>query len=125
MLLISSMNMIGRCSLLNLKKLTSLNVDIKIRMPIIKGINNDQDSLEKTAAYLLEVGIDQIELIPYHNYGEAKYEKTGQDYQLKGMSKFSEADLQEVKKLLGRADIKTNSEGEFNDHSRTGIHRAG
>ncbi len=115
----------GKPILLNLKKLISLNVDVQVRMPIIKGINNDQGSLEKTAAYLLEVGIDQIELIPYHNYGEAKYEKIGQDYQLKGMSKFSEADLQEVKMILGRAGIKTNSEGEINDHSRTGIHRAG
>lgn len=110
----------GKTILLNLKKLISLNVDIQIRMPIIRGINDDTESLEKAAAYLMKAGIDYIELIPYQNFGEAKYEKIGREYQLKGMSKYSDADLQGVKTILCRNGIKTNSEGELNDHSRTG-----
>jgi len=110
----------GKTILLNLKKLISLNVEIQVRMPIIKGINDDTESLEKAAAYLLEAGIDQIELLPYHNFGEAKYEKIGREYQLKGMTKYSEADLKGVKTILNRFGIKTNSKGELNDQSRTG-----
>ena len=104
----------------NLKKLVNLNVAIQVRMPIIKGINDDQKSLNQAAAYLREAGIKTIELIPYHNFGEAKYEKIGLVYKLKGMSKYSDADLQIVRTILNKAGIMTNSEGELNDHSRTG-----
>ncbi len=112
----------GNSILLNLKKLISSGVEIQVRMPLIKGINDNKLSLEKAADYLLEAEIEYIELIPYHNYGEAKYEKIGREYQLKGMSKYSNADLNRAKMILNRSGIKANSEGELNDYSRTGNH---
>jgi pyruvate formate lyase activating enzyme len=115
----------GKLILSNLKKLTALDVDIQVRMPVIKGINDDKESLEKAAAFLLEVGIKNIELIPYHNFGEAKHEKIGRVYRLKGMPKYSDADLQVVSKILNQAGIMTNSEGGLNDYGRTGNNSKG
>jgi len=106
----------------NLKKLVSLNVNLHVRMPLIKGINDDINSLEKAAASLQVMGIEKIELIPYHNFGEAKYEKIGRDYGLKGLSRYSDADLQKVRIILSKAGIMINREGELNDYSRTGSH---
>ena len=103
----------------NLKSLVNLNASIQVRMPIIRGINDDQISLKKAAAYLLDTGINTIEIIPYHNFGAAKYEKIGREYGLKGLSRYSDADLQTVRMILDRAGIMTNSEGELSDHSRT------
>jgi len=102
----------GKPILSNLKKLKNAKVDLQVRMPLIKGINDDKNSLEKVAAYLLAVGIEKIELIPYHNFGEAKYEKIGREYRLKGLSRYSDADLQMARMTLDRAGILTNSEGE-------------
>lgn len=115
----------GNVILSNLKKLVSSGVEIQVRMPLIKGINDDKYSLEKAADYLLEAGINYIELIPYHNYGEAKYKKIGREYQLKGMSKYSNEDLNKAKMILNRCGIRTNSGGELNAHIRTGSHRKG
>lgn len=109
----------GSKILKNLKKLVNLNVAIQVRIPIIKGINDDEKRLKKAAAYLRDIGIDTIELIPYHSFGEAKYEKIGRDYKLKGLPKYSEADLQLVRMILNHAGIMTNSEGGLNDHSTT------
>lgn len=115
----------GTRILKNLKKLASLDVAIRVRMPIIMGINDDEESLNKAAKYLLDLKIDRLELIPYHNFGEAKYEKIGRDYQLKGMPRYSDADLRVVRMILNNEGIMTNSEGGLDDHSRTGNNRKG
>jgi pyruvate formate lyase activating enzyme len=101
----------------NLKRLVNLNIALQIRMPLIKGINDQEASQKKAAAFLMDLGIDTIELIPYHNFGEGKYEKISRDYQLKGMPKYSDADLQVVREILKKEGIKTNSEVSRYDHS--------
>jgi hypothetical protein len=39
---------------------------------------------------------------------------------LRGCLRYSDADLRVVRMILNRAGIMTNSEGELDDHSRTG-----
>lgn len=58
----------------NLERLVKNGTNIRVRMPLIPSINDDPCNIERTAEYLSSIGIENIELLPYHNLGTAKYE---------------------------------------------------
>ena len=69
----------------NLKALTGIHPDIWIRIPIIPGLNDDVANLEATAEFLAPLpGIRQVDLLPYHPTGEAKFARVGMTYALHG-----------------------------------------
>ena len=64
----------------NLAKLQQRNAKVWIRIPVIKGVN---DSVEKMTGIrrLLEKngGVEKVELLPYHNFGENKRKALGNE----------------------------------------------
>jgi pyruvate formate lyase activating enzyme len=68
----------------NLRKLSELGHTIIIRIPLIPGINDDNENLQQTGAFLASLpNVPQVELLPYHNIAEGKYAGLGMDYRLK------------------------------------------
>ncbi len=68
----------NRLILQNLKALSAIHQNIWIRVPIIPGINDDEGNLDATAAFLVSLpGIRQVDLLPYHATGEAKFARVG------------------------------------------------
>jgi len=59
------------------------------RMPLIPTLNDSQDNLKATCAFLRENGQDTLNLLPYHELGVNKYQRLGREYllQLKPHSK--------------------------------------
>lgn len=66
----------------NLNLLKHGNTPYIIRIPLIPGVNDDAENLEKTAALLENPGpLVRVELLPYHQTAGAKYEMVGMNYQ--------------------------------------------
>ena len=67
----------------NLEKISAAGARIYIRIPTIKGVNADDESMKAIIAYLLEKKIHfaQVNLLPYHNTGSVKYHKIGLEYE--------------------------------------------
>lgn len=65
--------------LYNLKLLAKQNVRINIRIPLIKDVNDDDENIHKTAQFIktLENTPAIINILPYHNIAQKKYEKLG------------------------------------------------
>lgn len=64
--------------LYNLKFLNQEGAQIVLRVPIIPGVNDNELHFLKIAEISNELqGIQRVELLPYHNWGEHKYEETG------------------------------------------------
>lgn len=62
----------------NIKRIGRLRVRTIIRIPLIKGINDDEENLVETARFIREaVPEAQIEILPYHNFGSGKYSSLG------------------------------------------------
>jgi len=62
----------------NIKRLGKLNVDLVIRIPLIKDINDSLDNIKKTAFFVNEhIPNGKIEILPYHSLGAYKYDKLG------------------------------------------------
>jgi pyruvate formate lyase activating enzyme len=69
----------------NLQALTTTHANIRIRLAVIPGVNDDEANLDATAAFLQRLpGIRHVDLLPYHATGEAKFARAGMDYTLHG-----------------------------------------
>ena len=67
----------------NLKKLVNYR-PIMIRIPIIKGINDEIENAVVTADFLAALGknIKSVELLPYHDFGVEKAKHVGVNQQM-------------------------------------------
>lgn len=67
----------------NLEKLSDSGAKIYIRIPTIKEVNGTDEAIRAIINYLLEknIHVAQVNLLPYHNTGSAKYEKIGKKYE--------------------------------------------
>ncbi len=94
----------------NLKALVGKGRRIRVRMPLIPTINDDRDSLQQAAFFLREIGIDELELIPYHNLGTAKYTGLDLEYKLPNLRELSPGQIAAVKSTLNEYGITVKSE---------------
>jgi pyruvate formate lyase activating enzyme len=82
----------------NLKALAETGAAIQIRIPLIKGVNADEENIDATAAFVaaLPGPAKKISLLPYHNVAEGKFAKLGCDYQPGPMAEPDAEDLERV-----------------------------
>jgi pyruvate formate lyase activating enzyme len=67
--------------LANLAALCHAGHPVRIRLPLVAGVNDDEANIRATLAFLAGLpGIEGIDLLPYHGIARAKYRKLGIDY---------------------------------------------
>lgn len=66
----------------NARKIAESNMcELIIRVPVIPGFNDTEEEIAAIAAYAESLPrVEQIHLLPYHKYGEGKYEGLGRPY---------------------------------------------
>lgn len=58
---------------------------VSVRIPLIPGVNDDLASIRAIAGFAkLMNNVETIHILPYHNYGENKYELLGRIYPMDG-----------------------------------------
>lgn len=70
----------------NLKKLTEVNKDIILRIPVIPGINDDEENIKATADFIiheLKGRVRTLQLLSFMRLGEEKYKSLHIDYPMK------------------------------------------
>lgn len=78
--------------LANIKYALSINKNIIVRIPVIPGFNYSLPDAEKFSELLNSLGIQNISLLPYHNYGENKYTFLNKTYSMSGASSINKND---------------------------------
>lgn len=70
--------------LANLRECLNHKIDVIIRIPIIKNYNfiDIPMELRDQITYLNTLGFTNFELIPYHSFGEQKYDMLGKEYKI-------------------------------------------
>ena len=64
----------------NLKLLSRDGARIQVRVPIIPGINNDDENIDRTVAFVSDLaGVEQIAILPFHNSARGKYGRLGME----------------------------------------------
>lgn len=69
----------------NLRTAAKLGISIRLRRPLIPGVNDGEDEMRALAALALELGLG-VDLLPYHDDAEDKYLKRRKPYRLAGMA---------------------------------------
>ncbi|MBN1177808.1 MAG: glycyl-radical enzyme activating protein [Anaerolineae bacterium] len=68
--------------LANLRALAERGHAITLRVPVIPGITDDEENLRQIGALAAELGIQQIDRLPYHAIGAEKYKRLGRRYEM-------------------------------------------
>jgi pyruvate formate lyase activating enzyme len=85
----------------NLHRLNSSGAECIVRIPLIPGINDDENNLVESAKFLARLSpIQSVELMAYHDIAQAKYEALGRDYPLTGTKPPTEAVMHHAAELL-------------------------
>jgi pyruvate formate lyase activating enzyme len=87
--------------LANLERLAKQKKQIIIRIPVIPGINDDTQLLQKTAQYLKSLNtIQDISLLPYHQAADEKYKRLKKSNRMKKTNSPSDEKVKSVKAIL-------------------------
>lgn len=88
----------------NAIKLADFNKEIIFRLALIPGINDDETNMNKTGEFISSLTKKnqniKVQLLPYHNLGESKYQGIGQEYVLAGLKIEGEEKKAKYKKVL-------------------------
>jgi pyruvate formate lyase activating enzyme len=66
----------------NFRRLTRAHPDVRPRIPLIPGINDDDANLDALGQIVASAGLHDVDVLPYHTAGEAKYGRLGRPYPL-------------------------------------------
>jgi pyruvate formate lyase activating enzyme len=87
----------------NLKNLSSAKAHIIVRLPLIPGVNDDDENVELSASFLAGLPcLDGVELMPYHEIGLAKYLALGRIYKLDETKPATKEHIEGVEAILTR-----------------------
>jgi pyruvate formate lyase activating enzyme len=68
----------NRLILDNLKRLSSVGKEIWVRVPLVPGVNDDEENMRRTADFLRPLpNIKRVSVLPYHKGGCEKYTNLG------------------------------------------------
>ncbi|MCP4340953.1 MAG: glycyl-radical enzyme activating protein [Desulfobulbaceae bacterium] len=99
--------------LANLQLLAKTGACIDIRIPLIKGVNADQENLEKSAAFVASLPGEKksVSILPYHYSMVNKYQKLGQVFDGGTMSEPTDNEQAQVIKLFASFGLKATIGG--------------
>jgi len=96
----------------NLKMLDEMNMDIRIRYPLIPTINDDHDNLSRMTAFLRNLHRKYpIDILPYHSIAQHKYEKFRLENHVKHVSEPTQDMIQKVRTFIEEAGFETSVGG--------------
>jgi pyruvate formate lyase activating enzyme len=88
----------------NLKMLHDEKAQIIIRIPLVPGINDDKEQIEKIIRFLVTLpDIKHIDILPYHHFSRSKYIRFNRPNRMKGITKPSDSMLNDLKKYFKSA----------------------
>ncbi|MEA5094722.1 Choline trimethylamine-lyase activating enzyme [bioreactor metagenome] len=95
----------------NIIKLSEIHNNINLRMPIIEGVNGDEEHIIKTIEFIEGLNISKVNLLPYHDIAKHKYKKLGKVYEDDRMSKPSDEKMQKFKEMFENKGYKAKIGG--------------
>ena len=88
----------------NLEMLLMKRANVKVRMPLLKGINDSEAEIRAVIDFLTPYkafkNFRGIDLLPYHKLGVNKYIQLGMEYAIDGDPSLSDADLDRIEGWL-------------------------
>jgi pyruvate formate lyase activating enzyme len=75
----------------NLRELARRGAQVRIRIPLVPGVNDDPENVDAIGRLLREIGLRCVDLLPYHRAGLAKYARLDLESRLPDLQPPSDA----------------------------------
>ncbi len=88
----------------NLKKLSDLDKDLILRIPVIPNVNDDEENIEATADFIINKmnnKVRTLQLLSFMRLGEEKYRSLGLDYKMENLIFDRETFQERIKNIAG------------------------
>ncbi len=96
----------------NLRKLTELGKSVAVRIPLISGINDDNQSIHMFVDFLQSLkNIKQINLLSYHRGGCEKYKRLRKEKFAKTFNSPSDERIEDIKKIFTDSGFSVRTGG--------------
>jgi pyruvate formate lyase activating enzyme len=85
----------------NLRRLARTDKPIVVRRPVIPGYNDDEESIHALARFVRQLDtVREINLLPYHRFGQGKYERLGTEYPMGDEPSLKEEEVAGLRDVL-------------------------
>lgn len=95
----------------NLRLLLEAGANVIIRIPVVPGINDQPEIMQRFADMLEGSGIKKIHLLPYHNLAKTKYTRLKRNTHFFPPEKQNLSNMNELKKIFTNAGFITRIGG--------------
>lgn len=96
----------------NLETLLREGHEVLIRMPLLKGVNDSKENIEKVIQFLspykFHKNLRGVEILPYHKLGVGKYNQLDMAYLMQDDPSLSEEALEDIKKMFSDAQFNVS-----------------
>ncbi|ABR49952.1 glycyl-radical enzyme activating protein family [Alkaliphilus metalliredigens QYMF] len=93
----------------NLKELLNRKYNVKIRMPLLKGVNDRKEDIDKLMRFIEPYknyeNFKGIDLLPYHKLGVNKYRLLDKTYPIEGDPSLNKEDLKKIESWIEKYDL--------------------
>lgn len=77
-----------------------------VRVPLVPGYNDTVENLQAVAAFVNQLHLEEVNLLPFHRLGHSKYEQLGLDYKYANTSAPSQESLAAARRILSDAGLR-------------------
>ena len=92
--------------LANAKRVDQLNKPIRVRVPLVPGFNDSPEEFAGILRFAASLkNLDKVQVLPYHKFGVAKYERVGMGYSLKEVANPAKEAVAELLALAERENV--------------------
>jgi pyruvate formate lyase activating enzyme len=97
----------------NLRTLAESGAKINVRIPLVGGVNDDEENISQTARFLATLPGERIKvnLLPYHKIAQTKYAKLGRGEAFKPLEEPGQDSIKRVLELFGEYGIEASVGG--------------
>ena len=97
---ISGTGVSNRLCIMNLRNTIEAGKNVTVRIPVIPGYNSSEEDFVCFAEKLKDVGADKVQLLPFHQFGESKYEKLKRNYVYADVPALHAEDVEKLADIL-------------------------
>ncbi len=96
----------------NLHALNEMHPSVRVRVPVIPGINDDIDNFVAMADLLATLEhVRRVDLLPYHSSAREKHNKFGIPWKMNGATGHTQDQLEELAHVIRRPGLQVTIEG--------------
>jgi len=95
----------------NLHSVAGTGADLVVRVPIIPGVNDDEDNLKRTAGQAMAAGAREAHLLGFHHAGRPKWQGLGKIYEYANLKSAGPESLGAARAIFESAGLRADIGG--------------